>query len=77
MTIKELREEFGLSRPQFSALTGIPLRTIENWEYGNRETSDWLMPMIELYAKNEYAKWKRGERELVTKKRVKAGNGTK
>ncbi len=32
MTITELREKTGLSRPGFASEFHIPVRTIENWE---------------------------------------------
>ena len=31
-TIKELRESTGMSRKEFSDHTGIPVRTLEDWE---------------------------------------------
>ena len=30
--IKELRESIGMSRKEFSEHTGIPIRTLEDWE---------------------------------------------
>ncbi len=33
-TIKELRESTGMSRKEFSEHTGIPVRTLEDWEAG-------------------------------------------
>lgn len=30
--IKELRESIGMNRRQFSEHTGIPIRTLEDWE---------------------------------------------
>lgn len=35
-TIKKLREEAGFNRKDFSQHTGIPLRTLEDWEAGRR-----------------------------------------
>ena len=35
-TIKELRESIGMSRKEFSEHTGIPVRTLEDWEAGRR-----------------------------------------
>ena len=34
--IKELREEAGENRKEFSVHTGIPVRTLEGWETGRR-----------------------------------------
>ena len=33
-SIKELRESTGMSRKEFSEHTGIPVRTLEDWEAG-------------------------------------------
>ena len=35
-SIKELRESTGMSRKEFSEHTGIPVRTLEDWEAGRR-----------------------------------------
>ena len=32
-TIKQLRESVGMTRKEFSQHTGIPVRTLEDWEY--------------------------------------------
>lgn len=64
MTTTELRNELGLSRAEFSRLTGIPLGTLADWEQERRTMSSWLMPMIELYARQQYAgKYKRINKE--------------
>ena len=34
MTIKEAREQVGMSRAEMSRLFEIPLRTLENWDAG-------------------------------------------
>ena len=35
-TIKELRESIKMTRKEFSEHTGIPVRTLEDWEAGRR-----------------------------------------
>lgn len=35
--IKELREKAGLSRIELAELSGVPYRTLENWEKGIRK----------------------------------------
>ena len=37
MTIKELRERYNLTQARMSEITGVPLRTIENWDEGSRK----------------------------------------
>lgn len=46
-TIKELRAKTGLSQTEFGKrLGGIPLRTIQNWESGDRTPPEWAMELI-------------------------------
>ena len=44
--IKRLREENGLSRKEFSIHTGIPVRTVEDWEAGRRTPPDYIPKLI-------------------------------
>ena len=34
--IRDLREQVGMNRKEFSVYTGIPVRTLEDWEAGRR-----------------------------------------
>lgn len=45
-TIRELREQTGLNRKEFSAHVGIPLRTIEDWEAGRRTPPEYIPRLI-------------------------------
>ena len=47
--IRACREKHHLSRIQFSKLTGIPLRTLENWESGKRTPPSYLLKFLECY----------------------------
>ncbi|MCR5544617.1 MAG: helix-turn-helix domain-containing protein [Eubacterium sp.] len=47
-TIKELRESTGMSRKEFSELTGIPVRTLEDWEAGRRTPPEYI-PRLLVY----------------------------
>lgn len=49
MNIKEMRQKFGCTQKQFSEITGIPKRTIEDWETEKRHPPEWLPKMIECY----------------------------
>lgn len=49
MKIKEMRQNFGFTQKQFSEITGIPKRTIEDWETEKRHPPEWLPKMIECY----------------------------
>ena len=37
MNLKEKRKEAGLSQRELAELSGVPARTIQNWEYGVAE----------------------------------------
>ena len=45
-TIKELRERAGMSRKEFSKHTGIPVRTLEDWEAGRRTPPEYIPRLI-------------------------------
>ena len=49
--IKELRESTGMSRKDFSEHTGIPVRTLEDWEAARRTPPEYISspPFILLY----------------------------
>ena len=44
--LKELRYKYNLTQSQLSALTGIPFRTIQNWECGQRKCPEYLLNLI-------------------------------
>lgn len=46
MNIKEIREKFGLSQEKLSFITGIPKRTIENWDMGSRTPPDYMSDLV-------------------------------
>ena len=45
-TIKELRECTGMTRKEFSEHTGIPVRTLEDWEAGRRTPPNYIPRLI-------------------------------
>lgn len=47
MNIKELRIETGMSQKQFSEYFGIPIRTIQCWEIGQRKPPDYIPKLLE------------------------------
>lgn len=51
--IKELRERTGMSRKAFSEHTGIPVRTLEDWEAGRRTPPEYIPRLIEYQLKYE------------------------
>ena len=53
MTFKELREQSGMSRPQFAEYFGIPYRTVQDWELENRKCNDYILNLLEYKLKHE------------------------
>ncbi len=45
-TIKEAREYVGISQRRMSDLLGIPVRTIENWDSGSRQPTEWVKNLV-------------------------------
>ena len=41
-TIKQLRESVGMTRKEFSQHTGIPVRTLEDWEASRRTPPEYI-----------------------------------
>ncbi len=52
-TIKELRESVCMNRKEFSDHTGIPVRTLEDWEAGRRIPPEYIPRLIEYQLKYE------------------------
>lgn len=46
MNIKEARIRYGLTQKQLSEITGVPERTIQNWEGGQRKCPDYVEKMV-------------------------------
>ena len=53
MTFKELRERSGMSRQRFVEYFGIPYRTVQSWELGDRQCPKYLLDLIEYKLKHE------------------------
>ncbi len=51
--ITELREETGENRKEFSAHTGIPVRTLEDWEAGRRTPPKYIPRLLEYQIRYE------------------------
>ena len=49
--IRELRESVGLTRKEFSEHTGIPVRTLEDWEAGRRTPPEYIPRLISYQLK--------------------------
>lgn len=53
MSIKDLRLRTNLSQTKFADVVGIPVRTIQKWEQGDRVPPDYVVKLIEYFLKNE------------------------
>lgn len=51
--IRELRESIGMNRRQFSEHTGIPIRTLEDWEAGRRTPPEYVPRLLVYMLKYE------------------------
>ncbi|MGC2871686.1 helix-turn-helix domain-containing protein [Ihubacter sp. mB4P-1] len=51
--LTQLRKSTGMSMKQFAAYFGIPYRTYQDWEYGNRNMADYLLRLLAYYVKME------------------------
>lgn len=52
-SIKELRERSGMNRKEFSEHTGIPVRTLEDWEAARRTPPAYIPRLLEYQLKYE------------------------
>ena len=52
-TIKDLRIKAGMTQAAFGKALGIPMRTIQNWENGQRIPPDYVVTLIEYKLKGE------------------------
>lgn len=46
MTIKELRQQTGLSQTAFARYFEIPVRTVQDWEQGKRKPPEYLVKLM-------------------------------
>lgn len=53
MTIKELRTATGMSQRAFGEYFGIPCRSIENWEGGQRKCPSYLLELMKYKLEKE------------------------
>ena len=77
--IKRLREIFDLTQLQLASLLGIPLKSIQNWEQGQRIPSPWVIDLIYDRALNNkqnnkvltYLEIKKAVKEVASKHDIK------
>lgn len=53
MTIREMREELGVTQSEFAARYNIPFRTVQNWETGLRKPPEYVVDLLESRIKED------------------------
>ena len=53
MTFKELRERSGMTRQEFMEFFGIPYRTVQSWELGDRSCPKYVLDLMEYKLRKE------------------------
>jgi putative transcriptional regulator len=54
-SVASIREKTGLSQPKFSALLGVSVRTLQEWEQGRRAPSGAARTLLLIAARNPHA----------------------
>lgn len=54
--LREKRIELGLTQHQLAELTGVPFRTIQNWESGQRKCPEYVEKLLLFYLENKIKK---------------------
>lgn len=54
MTVREIRSLIGLTQKEFGERYGIPMRTIQNWEGGQRECPAYVLALLERVVWEDY-----------------------
>ena len=62
LKIKELRESKGMNRKEFSEYTGIPIRTLEDWEAGRRTPPEYVPRLLVYMLKYDELVEKKGDK---------------
>lgn len=45
--LRKIRKEVGMNRKEFAEYFGIPYRTMQDWELGNRRVPEYLFRLME------------------------------
>lgn len=64
-TLKKLRNRLGINRTEFSRKLGIPLRTVEQWEAGDRKMPDYLLRFLAYYVLGRELLFKDRDEEYI------------
>lgn len=61
LTIKEIRASTGLSQARFCEVLGIPVRTLQKWETGERACPDYVVKLIAYRVQHDGSIGKEGK----------------
>lgn len=62
----EMRAKTGMNRKEFSAYFGIPYRTVQDWELGNRQMPDYLLRLMAYKLEMDYIHKKGNQEQTET-----------
>lgn len=52
INVKEVRRSYGVSQERFSALLGVSVATLRNWEQGRRKPTGAAVVLLKIIAKH-------------------------
>jgi putative transcriptional regulator len=55
--VKKIRSNYKLSQPEFAALMGISVKTLQNWEQGRRSPEGAARVLLQVAAKHPEVIW--------------------
>jgi putative transcriptional regulator len=55
--VKKIRSTYKLSQPEFAALMGISVKTLQNWEQGRRVPEGAARVLLQVVAKHPEVIW--------------------
>jgi putative transcriptional regulator len=55
--VKKIRSSYKLSQPEFAALMGISVKTLQNWEQGRRAPEGAARVLLQVAAKHPEVIW--------------------
>ena len=73
--IKELRESIGMNRREFSRHTGIPVRTLEDWEAARRTPPEYIPRLLAYQLKYEKLMRMKGQSTEIREERKERTDG--
>lgn len=54
--VKAIRNKYKVTQQEVSNITGIPKRTVENWDSGDRKPPEWLPKLLDASLAHSFSK---------------------